>query len=143
MVPMNFPIGLDLRDPRIAEFLRFATVGVVGLIADIAALTLALQILHLDLYSGRLFSYLVAATVTWALNRRFTFVSADQMSPFTQWVKFLGANAIGGVVNYAVYAGLVTFTVVGMAWPALGVAAGSVAGLAFNFAINKFWVFKG
>lgn len=127
---------------RAHEFLRFAAVGVVGLFADMAALTFALNVLHLDVYSGRVFSYLVAATVTWALNRRFTFVSAERVSPLRQWLKFLGANAIGGAVNYAVYAAIVTFTALGAAWPVLGVAAGSVAGLAFNFSINKLWVFK-
>ncbi len=130
---------MSLRDN---EFLRFAAVGVVGLFADMAALTFALNVLHLDVYSGRVFSYLVAATTTWALNRRFTFVTAERVSPLRQWLKFLGANAIGGVVNYAVYAAVVTFTALGAAWPVLGVAAGSVAGLFFNFTINKLWVFK-
>ncbi len=129
-------------DPRFNEFLRFAAVGVVGLFADMAALTVALELLHLDVYSGRVFSYLVAATTTWALNRRFTFTGADQSGPFKQWVKFLGANAIGGVVNYAVYAGIVTYTVAGAAYPQIGVAAGSIAGLFFNYTVNKFWVFK-
>jgi putative flippase GtrA len=36
----------------------------------------------------------------------------------------------------------VTFTVLGAAWPVLGVAAGSIAGLAFNFTVSKRWVFK-
>lgn len=124
------------------EFLRFAAVGVVGLFADMAALTFALEILHLDVYSGRVFSYLVAATTTWALNRRFTFTQADPSSPFKQWLKFLGANAIGGVVNYAVYAAIVTYTALGAEYPQIGVAAGSIAGLFFNFTVNKFWVFK-
>jgi len=125
-----------------AEFFSFAAVGVVGLFADMAALTFALHVLNLDVYSGRIFSYLVAATTTWALNRRFTFVAADRASPFRQWLKFLGANAIGGAVNYAVYAAIVTFTAIGASWPVLGVAAGSVAGLFFNYGVNKFWVFR-
>jgi putative flippase GtrA len=129
-------------DPRLHEFLRFAAVGIVGLFADMAALTLALEVLHLDVYSGRVFSYLVAATTTWVLNRRFTFTNADQSGPFKQWLKFLGANAIGGVVNYGVYAAIVTYTAVGMDYPQIGVAAGSIAGLFFNFSVNKFWVFK-
>ena len=132
----------SVTDPRIAEFLRFAAVGVVGLFADMAALTFALQVLHLDVYSGRVFSYLIAATTTWALNRRFTFAGAAQSSPLRQWIKFLGANAIGGVVNYAVYAAIVTFWALGAAYPVIGVAAGSIAGLFFNFTVNKLWVFK-
>jgi len=128
--------------PRATQFLRFAAVGIIGLMADMAALTLALKVLHLDVYSGRVFSYLIAATTTWALNRRFTFIQIEQGPRLVQWAKFLAANAIGGLVNYAVYAALVTFTVLGAAWPVLGVAAGSIAGLAFNFTVSKRWVFK-
>ena len=135
-------IRRSVTDPRVTEFLRFAAVGVVGLFADMAALTFALEVVHLDVYSGRVFSYLIAATTTWALNRRFTFTQADQSAPWRQWIKFLGANAIGGAVNYAVYAAIVSFTAVGAAWPQIGVAAGSVAGLFFNYAVNKFWVFR-
>ncbi len=116
--------------------------GVVGLFVDMAALTLGLKGLHLGLYSGRVFSYFIAATTTWALNRRFTFSRADQAPALLQWAKFLGANAFGGVVNYGVYAAIVTYTALGAAWPVLGVAAGSVAGLALNFTVSKFWVFK-
>ncbi len=47
------------------QFLRFAAVGVVGMFADMAALAFALEILHLDVYGGRVFSYLIAATTTW------------------------------------------------------------------------------
>ena len=129
-------------DPRLHEFLRFAAVGVVGFIVDTAALTFALKVLHLDLYTGRVFSYLVAATSTWALNRRFTFIEAVPSPPLRQWAKFMGANALGGAVNYAVYAALVTFTPWARQFPVSGVAAGAVAGLFFNFAVNKFWVFR-
>jgi putative flippase GtrA len=107
-----------------------------------AALTVALEVLHLDVYSGRVLSYLIAATTTWALNRRFTFTGADQSPPLKQWLKFLGANAVGGMVNYAVYAALVTFTATVASTPVLGVAAGSLAGLFFNYGVNKFWVFR-
>lgn len=134
------------RDPSPGEFLRFAAVGVIGLFADMAALSLALKLLGLDVYGGRVFSFLVAATTTWALNRRFTFTSSASRagfgSPVLQWLRFLGANALGGAVNYAVYAALVTFTTLGAALPVLAVAPGSIAGLVFNFTISKLWVFK-
>jgi len=134
--------GLKTSHPQLNEFLRFGAVGVVGLLADMAALIVATKLLHLDLYSGRVFSYLIAATTTWALNRRFTFAADPQTSAFKQWAKFIAANAIGGIVNYAVYAAIVTFTALGSAWPLLGVAAGSIAGIAFNFTVSKRWVFK-
>jgi putative flippase GtrA len=60
----------------------------------------------------------------------------------SQWGRFLAANALGGVVNYAVYAVLVTLVPVVAAYPVLGVAAGSLAGLVFNFTASKKWVFR-
>ncbi len=127
---------------QFSEFLRFAAVGVVGFLVDTAALYFAIHVLPLDLYSGRVFSYLVAATTTWALNRRFTFTRPDPAPPLLQWAKFMGANAVGGVINYAVYAAVITFTAIGPQYPVIGVAIGAVFGLFFNFAINKFWVFR-
>jgi len=126
----------------VTQFLRFSLVGVGGLIVDTAALYAAMGLLGLGLYAGRVVSYLTAATFTWAVNRHFTFKQAEAASPLRQWVKFLAANGIGAAVNYAVYAALVTFVPLAAAYPALGIAAGSIAGLAFNFTASKKWVFK-
>ena len=127
---------------KLSEFLRFAAVGVVGFLVDTAALYFAINVLPLNLYTGRVFSYLVAATTTWALNRRFTFTHPDLAPPVLQWLKFMGANAVGGLINYFIYAAVVTFTEIGPQYPVIGVAIGAVFGLFFNFTINKFWVFR-
>jgi putative flippase GtrA len=124
------------------QFLRFSLVGIGGLIVDTAALYAAMSLLGLGLYAGRVVSYLTAATFTWGANRAFTFAQADAASPFRQWAKFLAANGIGAVVNYAMYAALVTFVPFAASYPVIGVAAGSIAGLAFNFTASKKWVFK-
>lgn len=123
------------------EFLRFVMVGAAGFFVDAGALMVATTALGLGLYSGRVFSYLCAATFTWILNRRFTFAKTDEVAVI-QWLRFLGANALGGAVNYGVYAALVTFSAVAAATPVLGVAAGSAAGLIFNFLVSKYWVFR-
>ncbi len=130
--------------PRSArrELVRFTFVGAVGFLVDAGALMLAMHALGLGLYSGRVFSYLCAATFTWICNRRFTFAEAQSGAPVVQWLRFLGANAIGGAVNYGVYAAIVATTAVGAAWPVIGVAVGSIAGLIFNFVASKFWVFR-
>ncbi len=124
------------------QFFTFAAIGVVGFVVDSTALLVAMKAFDLGLYFGRVFSFFVAATSTWALNRRFTFAPDDSRPAVVQWLRFLGANAIGGGVNYAVYAALVTFVPFIAAWPVIGVGAGSIAGLAFNFTISKFWVFR-
>ncbi|MCC6914943.1 MAG: GtrA family protein [Rhodospirillaceae bacterium] len=129
--------------PRAAshEFLRFVIVGAAGFIVDAGTLMLATSVLGLGLYSGRVFSYLCAATFTWICNRRFTFAQTGQAA-IVQWLRFLGANAVGGAVNYGVYAVIVTVSARAAVYPVIGVAAGSVAGLIFNFAVSKYWVFR-
>jgi len=122
----------------IDQFMRFGLIGIGGFVVD----TLVLYTVKgaLGLYLGRVVSYFAAATFTWALNRRFTFVTLRPAPRFKQWLEFLAANAVGAVVNYAVYSALVAWTSAAD-MPVLAVAAGSIAGLTFNFTINKAWVF--
>ncbi|MBI1209548.1 MAG: GtrA family protein [Azospirillum sp.] len=123
------------------QFCKFGLVGVVGLGVDTAVLYAALG-LGLDPYSGRLVSFLAAATTTWVLNRTFTFQGHHQGRKREQWARFLGANAFGALVNYGVYAVLVATSATVAAEPFLGVAAGSLAGMGFNFAASKKLVFE-
>lgn len=132
--------GLLSRGAR-SQFLRFSSIGVAGFLIDTAALYVAIVLGPLDLYSGRLFSYTVAATSTWALNRRFTFHAQRSHERLKEWGKFFAANLVGGAANYGVYAALVASSDTVAAWPIIGVAAGSVAGLAINFNLSRWLVF--
>ncbi|MBI3676635.1 MAG: GtrA family protein [Proteobacteria bacterium] len=128
-----------------SRFLRFALVGVGGFIVNEVVLAAMLRGLHLDRYSGQLIAYLVAATFTWWANRQLTFAdraAAGTKSIVAEWIAFLAANALGGLVNYAVYASLVALAPQPFDNPYLAVAAGSIAGLAFNFAMSSRLVFR-
>jgi putative flippase GtrA len=124
------------------QFLRFAAVGVAGFVVDAAALYAALA-LGAGLYSGRIVSYLAAATATWALNRHYTFREGRTDRPALEWIRFLAANSVGGAVNYGTYAAMVTLLPFVAAHPWLGVAAGSFAGLVVNFTLSRRLVFTG
>lgn len=125
------------------QFAKFGIVGVVGLAVDTAVLYAGLA-LGLEFFAARVPSFFAAATATWILNRSFTFKGAVRDgSVFRQWAKFIAANAIGGVVNYGVSVGLEAGVEVVAAHPFLAVAAGSIAGMFFNFAASKHLVFKG
>ena len=52
------------------------------------------------------------------------------------------ANAVGGLVNYTTYALLVATWNVATMHPVIGVAAGSIAGLAINFFLSRRVVFR-
>ena len=133
---------LDGRLGRLCvQFGKFAVVGVIGLVVDTAVLYAGLA-LGLDFFAARLPSFFAAATTTWALNRAFTFRGAQDEPFHRQWAKFIAANAIGGVVNYSVSVGLEAGVVLVAAHPALAVAAGSIAGMFFNFAASRHLVFK-
>jgi putative flippase GtrA len=132
------------------QFVRFAAVGAGGLFVDMGALWVALRLLGLNLYAGRVFSYLIAATFTWACNRSLTFAGAGGDGAVRQWSRFILFNAIGGIVNFAVYVLVAVKLRESYDWtaqvaamlPYLGVACGSVSGLAFNFLASKFFVFR-
>lgn len=125
------------------QFLRFALVGVAGFVVDASALHVAMHYFGAGHYTGRIISYLAAATSTWVLNRHYTFRAHQDSNLVREWLKFLAANSAGGLVNYSTYAALVAASTLVAAWPALGVAAGSLTGLIVNFTLSRRLVFTG
>ncbi|HYD32889.1 MAG TPA: GtrA family protein [Azospirillaceae bacterium] len=132
-----------LASPLVRQFLKFGLAGIAGLSVDTVALYALLYGVGTDFYSGRAVSFLMAVTTTWALNRAFTFKGDHPGPMWRQWLAFLGANSFGAVVNYATYAALVTWSLLAAAYPIIAVAAGSIAGMFFNFAASKKLVFRG
>jgi putative flippase GtrA len=122
------------------EFLLFAAVGAAGFVVDVAVLYLAAP--WLGWYGARVVSFLAAATATWALNRRYTFAARPSgRSLVREYLGYLVTMLGGAAVNYATYVGVLR--AFEGAWvPALGVAAGSCAGLAVNFVAARHLVFK-
>ncbi len=128
-----------------SQFIRFGIVGAGGYVVDASVLFLMLHGFGRDPYSGRLISYLAAATFTWAGNRYLTF--ADQRAHeirgiVREWATFLAANAIGGLVNLGLYATLVRYAPPPANNPFVAQFFGVLAGLVFNFTLSKRLVFR-
>jgi putative flippase GtrA len=121
--------------------LRFALIGAVAFVVDAVTLNGAMRLAGMNHYAGRAISYLMAATLTWALNRRYTFYARASTDRLGEWARFLAANACGGLLNYTTYAVLVAFSRTVFVYPVLGVAAGSLAGMTLNFALSRRFVF--
>jgi putative flippase GtrA len=128
--------------PAFEQFAKFCIVGTVGFVADAGTLYLLMSMANLDPYTGRIFSFLFAATVTWVLNRNYTFRGSVPTPRTRQWARFVSANAVGGALNYGVYSALILSGGWFIKAPVLAVAAGSIAGLAFNFTVSRKFVFK-
>jgi putative flippase GtrA len=124
-----------------AQFLRFAIVGTVGFVVDAAVLYALIYGLGAGPYLGRLASFLAAASMTWLLNRRFTFPDTRRQPAHRQWTVFVAFMALGGLLNYGTYALVVTLAPDYPVTPLLAVAAGALAGLALNFTTSRLFVF--
>jgi putative flippase GtrA len=130
------------RLPWLGQFISFGCVGVVGLVADTAVLWLLLHFAGFDPYSAKAVSYLAAATVTWALNRHFTFKGQGSGGLLRQWGKFLLANLAGAAANYLTYVVCINTVAVMQDYNILANIPASLAGLAFNFIASKKLVFR-
>lgn len=122
------------------ELLAFGLVGIAGFVVDVGVLYGLAPVF--GWYGGRIASFVAAATVTWLLNRRYTFQAQHGIrSIWVEYLMYLASMLGGATLNYGVYAlTLHGLYVSGAA--ALGVAFGSIAGLAVNFLAARYLVFK-
>lgn len=124
------------------QFALFCVAGGLAFIVDAGVVQLMTSVVHADPYAARLLSFLCAVTTTWWFNRRYTFADASDDGLSRQWLRYVGTQLGGFSVNYAVYALMLWMLPLVHRWPVLGVAAGSVAGLAVNFVLARRFVFR-
>lgn len=127
------------------QFQRFLAVGALGFVVDFSVLYLAVNVVGLGPFPGRLVSFIIAATVTWKANRHFTFASAEAAVPGAaarQWLRYVSTTAIGGAINIGVYQLWLATTSHSNVNLFLAVVAGSAVALIFNFALSKYVVFS-
>ena len=127
------------------SILRFAVIGALGMPVDWCVLQLMVH-LGTGPYFGRLISWFCAATFTWAGNRYFTFAATrarGAAATLREWLRFLAANAVGGLVNVGLYSVLVRFAPPPFNDLTVALVCGVLLGLVFNFTLSKKIVFKG
>jgi dolichol-phosphate mannosyltransferase len=123
-------------------FVQFMTVGLSGVAINMAILSalLALGVGEPLALAGGIGTSLVT---NFALNRRFTFSHARDRNIVRQFLGFLGASALGLVVNYSLALYLTAAVLPDRPYtPHLGALAGIAAGIAFNFLGNRYIVFR-
>ena len=124
--------------------LRFAMIGALGMPVD-------WLVLHAMIGTGasrdaaRLIAWFCAASFTWLGNRYFTFAKqrARGAAVFQEWLRFLGANSIGGVANVGTFFLLTHFASSPFNGTNIAFVCGVLVGLVFNFTLSKKLVFKG
>ena len=126
------------------SILRFAVIGALGMPVDWGVMQLFLH-WGAPRDCSRLIAWFCAATFTWLGNRYFTFRDqrARGAGMAKEWLRFLGANAIGGAANVGSFLVLTHFAPAPWNNTNIAFVIGVLVGLVFNFTLSKKLVFKG
>jgi len=84
-------------------FIRFITIGAIGLCSDASFLYALRHVI--GLIPAKIVSYIVAVIVTWILNRYFTFSSKDPRR-LQQLLRYIAVYFPTGCLHVAIFAGL-------------------------------------
>ncbi|MDD9947141.1 MAG: glycosyltransferase family 2 protein [Myxococcales bacterium] len=123
----------------LTRFVQFGLIGASGVVVNLAVLTACLAVGFPD--TPALAAGIVVSVITnFLLNRRFTFSYARGGDMGKQFVGFALASAIGGAIQLAVSAGVLRSQPTMP--PQVAALFGVAAGFLFNFAANRFVVFK-
>lgn len=145
------------------QIAKFGLIGVLNTLVDLGVLALVtlvfsayFQIESKDIlvagitfysiYKG--FSFIVANISSYFWNKYWTFDQGEKKQTKSEFLQFFAVSVVGFLIN--VFVATVVFKIIlgsliGMTAGQLGLigaAAGSIAGLAWNFIGYKLWVFK-
>lgn len=143
--------GSEARSPACGETLnsrngellgqvwRFGLVGIVGYVVN-AGLVESL-VLSVGPIRAQMLAFPAAVSVTWWLNRRYTF-GASHHSLHHEWLRYVLANLLGWCANNGAYLWMIFSVPLAYRHPALAVAVGSLAGMVLNFSASRLIVFN-
>ena len=129
--------------PRLREALAFAVVGSLGFTVDAGVLAFLFHALAWDHYPARAASFLLAVSVTWSLNRAWTFAHRASASRRREASIYLLLQTLGAGINFAVYGVCLALSPTMRAGPLLALACGSVVAMVFNFLATRHLAFTG
>ena len=134
---------MDIRQLRreAVTALKFAAVGGIGFLTDIAVLHLGLRVFHLTPFEARAISLTCAMQVTFVINGLFVFRCLTWRDCGRQWLAYMGSNGLGNLVNYAVFAGLVASRLPEVSRNGWALVISSAIAYALNFLSARFMVF--
>ena len=135
---MNEGAQILARDSRLRrQILRYGVVGGLGFMVD-AGVLYALIAWGSNLYSARVVSFAAAVTVTWALNRSWTFEQRGRGGAGRSYVGYALVQVAGASVNFLIYISVLEFLSPTPDNAILALAFGSAVGLVVNFIGARF-----
>lgn len=138
MIPLlNHPL-VERHRPLIRQFMTFVVVGLINTAVSAGLYGVFTRLVHLHPLTANAVAFIVAVTISFTLNRRYTF-RGSLGAVHHQYAKFFAVNIIGlGVSELIIWwlhviLGLHDFL-------AFAVATGVV--LFWNFGANRWWTFR-
>lgn len=119
---------------------RFGTVGCVGFLTDITVLRIGL-VLGLSPLAARLISLACAMQVTFLLNGLVVFRRLRRETALGQWLRYMGSNGFGNLINYLIFATLVLSRLPWISRHGAALATGSLCAYLINYTGCRFMVF--
>ena len=124
------------------EFRRFAAVGAIGFVVDGALLQLLVSAAGWSPLTARLVSFPVALTVTFLLNRRWTFGRHQAPRALQSYGAYTVVQIAGALINLAVFSACVATVAAMREWPLVPLAIGAGVALVFNFFASRWFAFR-
>ena len=137
--------------PLVSQIARFAFVGVINTVVDLAVLNTLIAVTHHGrsgfLYSlFKAISFLVAVCNSYWLNSRWAFRQTAGQNAAMRVGRFLSVSVLGLAINVgtASWVAALAEPVRWLArwWPSVAALVGAACGLMFNFAGYKYLVFS-
>jgi putative flippase GtrA len=129
-----------MRRVLVIEFLRFAVVGTINFCVA-TGMVYALCLLMRPSLAG-VPAFLAGATVSWALNRRWTFSGRGDGPRHLQWLRFMVVSCPVIVLNITTYEALILSFGFIRTYPILATAGSAVSGMFVNFVLMRHLVFR-
>ena len=145
-LPLVNRLGFARRPKEFVRFLKFATVGVIGMVVDLTVLNVMHKVFGLPLLVANAISFTTAVISNFTWNRFWTFPESRERPIGPQLGQFASVNVAGLIINTVILwlAFKVTQRIVPDPWDynlAKVFAIGVV--LFWNYFVNRAWTYKG
>lgn len=122
------------------KLIFFAIAGGIGFVVDVAVLHLSLRYTPLGPYFGRALAIAAAMSVTWYINRRYTF-DASGRSLAAEGARYGSVGLTSAGINYGTYSALLL--AIPMVSPYVALVLASATATAFSYLGYSRFVFGG
>ena len=145
-LPVVRRLGLERRPKELRRFLKFATVGALGMVVDLSILNLLHKVFGLHLLVANSISFAIAVVSNFTWNRVWSFPESRDRAILGQLGQFALVNVIGlginNVVLWAVFTWITALVPDPLDYNLAKVTAIGVV-LFWNYGINRIWTYRG